>query len=1057
MNEASSDLSAALEEIHRLDTELSTSGDRQSEPVSLASGEDSAEVSQSETPSELPLIPNDDIAKFCRDFNKRVGVSTNTLDEVLEIIEIILSENCAQDMKATDNEIILRLRERNKTLKAKHSALKNEFMKVTRESDTTRAELDNTKYENHRLREELANTQQRLLTCEHDLKDMTERLNRETKSRELLEANSKDLGDLIKGQMDDALELTEQRDHLIELVNKQNQAMLSFEEELRALSKENDELKRKASEVVPVPQFESDIPVALVAFCHSAVEELPRLEKDLMTAKDDSSLDPIDRVRKVAKVLCREILKVGAEKDNCTTQNEALSEELKETKKKCLSILALFEEEIQFVQKLAHSNELQNCIFFRPQSASTLVLDEEAKDEWIRQCARMSKYVEETIPTLDIDQVNDAFAEFQQISSTDVFDFMKSDGLEQKIKCVLDRIDVDSIDTRALFSLFAAQALMNDLLQNHSVELRMRCELAQRDAGQVKQDVSGIEDSLKCAKKLLKRFQRREEKAKLMLARSFGVSGDADFASVLKEVVSFGGARRGDSITENDELLDELRKQLTETEKDLKTAEEMFSRKAEEYEATIKDLEAALVTEKDAKAEIEQKLQDAQKDFQETIDEYRARDEEQKREFAEFKESAENITKEQQRQICEAKENMDMARDELEKATAKITELRRDKKDAKERIAYLEGVQMKSVESLKAKSEALRKEYEKSLEDSRRQMEDLRESLELSQNERRDLQRKTEQLAAELRNTVIEKNSLELKITTTTEKFERERRTATAQLNAKIETAQQQVTDKLNSLVKHQQSVLEEFVRFAQEECACDLDCAGELSFDRFMAALRRYMEDSKDRERVYEETGIDVMRVKQILNLSPSDEMNKKVSSLIAERNRLLEEVKESDKALDKQEQQCQQLMQTLSKFEGDVASLHQWELWARRLHRVVYESASSTYSSEQLRLSLEEALLASVSHRTIVSRLECLREQKKAFMKVGNQALVSKSEVKPGIRPLICVCMAALRLQRISGCVRADNIGAQPAKNTRTAKHKKHLTPDVHRSSKAGIFRLY
>ena len=71
----------------------------------------------------------------------------------------------------------------------------------------------------------------------------------------------------------------------------------------------------------------------------------------------------------------------------------------------------------------------------------------------------------------------------------------------------------DSIEFKKLFSIFTAQAFTNDILQNHSVELKMRYELAQRENQQLKKELEETLDPIKSMKKLISHFKKRELKS----------------------------------------------------------------------------------------------------------------------------------------------------------------------------------------------------------------------------------------------------------------------------------------------------------------------------------------------------------------------------------------------------------------------------------------------------------------------------------------------------------------------------------------------------------------
>jgi hypothetical protein len=180
---------------------------------------------------------------------------------------------------------------------------------------------------------------------------------------------------------------------------------------------------------------------------------------------------------------------------------------------------------------------------------------------------------------------------------------------------------------------------------------------------------------------------------------------------------------------------------------------------------------------------------------------------------------------------------------------------------------------------------------------------------------------------------------------------------------------------------------------------------------------VRRYLSESKDRESVYEETIADLTRSRHLLGLSASEEICVAIEKLIADRNKLREKQGDLQAALQEKRAEQSQTARDFARFEEQIGALRQWEIWARRLHRIVYESACSTYSSDQLRLALEDTLLAAVSHRSLLNRLNSLREQKKALLSCDRDVLRNRSEPRPSLFAVVAVCVAGLRLQRLGG----------------------------------------
>ena len=260
--------------------------------------------------------------------------------------------------------------------------------------------------------------------------------------------------------------------------------------------------------------------------------------------------------------------------------------------------------------------------------------------------------------------------------------------------------------------------------------------------------------------------------------------------------------------------------------------------------------------------------------------------------------------------------------------------------------------------------------------ENQNQIEHLRAHLTKSEAKNHDLEQRNDQLSTEMRDCLIERKSLDLKLKNLEERSEREQKASAIQVAARLEQLQKDCDARVRDYASENLDLICRFVELAKSEF--------QLSFlsnslQSFIESLRRYLSESKDRESVYEETIVDLTRSRQLLGLSASDEICPIIEKLIADKNKLHEKQRDLEAALQEKRAEGSRAARALARLEDDIGALRQWELWARRLHRIVYESACSTYSSDQLRLALEDTLLAAVSHRSLLNRLNSLREQKK------------------------------------------------------------------------------
>jgi hypothetical protein len=269
---------------------------------------------------------------------------------------------------------------------------------------------------------------------------------------------------------------------------------------------------------------------------------------------------------------------------------------------------------------------------------------------------------------------------------------------------------------------------------------------------------------------------------------------------------------------------------------------------------------------------------------------------------------------------------------------------------------------------------------------------------------------------------MIQQRSAELKLKTFEEKAEREKRTISAQSTARLDQIEQESSARLTHKLETERNLITEFLQTVHPITPIAIK---EPSLAAFVRALQAWFEENRERIEVYEQTVLDIMKVRQLLGLSPSEAIHQRIATILAEKKRLAKELQERDHIVKEQQESYDELCKGVSRFVDEVAALRQWETWARRVHRIVYETLTSAYSDEQLRMSLEESLLSSVSNRKIMNKLSMLREQKKALVLVDKDVLVKRTELRPSLRSVIAVTLSCLRLEKLSGCLKIEQMG--------------------------------
>lgn len=1180
---SSSDITNKIKHIQQLDAELSISTDQSMNVddtnIVANSNTNTNFIPNSNRNSDIHLNDDDEnistnlntnsdsssafqespekISKFCAAFNKKVGVSTNSLDEVLEIVDVLIGNHVSGTMNNDSNSfevfkisgdaesIVQKLKNRITKLKTKNKELQIQLNQNEIQNSNLQADVDQLKYQNNRLEETLADMQIRLQLSQQEIKDLNNRSSRNKNSREVLESTVSNLGDLIQSQLDDSTTIISQRDSLIKIVDKQNAALQQYEllfskmnEENYRISESSVSSKSKVSgsnnnfydndncfnDDASIDSKSDIYPMILSIVSRSSEELNADIRSHITEIINDSSIPLLERIESVISYVCHEA-------NNAIQFSEATKEKIKQMKSdnsdiqfKCIEILSFFDEEMQFLQRLAHSKEIQSCIFFREDQNEVIPFDKESKEELIKHCARVSRYIEETIPQLNIDEINDAFSQFESIQPTEIFNLLNANVLEQKLRDFYSRLkNFNSIENsepsqfsetnqkmieiqlKELLCLFAAQAFTNDILQNHSVELRMRYEITQREIQQLRLEIEENKEPLKSMKKVINHFAKRENKIKRILTKilsHYGVKkieskndsksdsslseseGNDDILSIVKQVVilinqnRIGQAEKLETelqkvVDEKTNMVENLNKHIQKIESDLTKAEKVYKENCEEMGKTITTVNNDLEGEKEKNSELVKKVEELQIQLKEVTETYNQLRSNQQDEIKGIQEESDNQIQSLTSQLELKTKRANELENQLNSILSKVDELKKEKKEAKERIEYLETVNIKSVNALKEKSKNLRKQCEESIVQIQNQLQTTKEDYRKAQDEVHDLQAKNEEMAVELSNCQINKKAVELRVKALEDRLESTKQTMTNQHNAKLKSLTTQIEEKMKKINDDQKMLIEGFIQYANEnlDAHFDIDIEADIDIDlgldidqdnsiqncdnsflkRFLRYLQGELEARHHAQAVYEETAADVLKVQKLLKISECQDLYGPVCSLVKVNKELMAKIKKCQDDQIESENKSNEYCREMRKVESQIASLRQWEAWARRVHRIVHETCCTTYSSDQLRLSLEESILSSVSQKTLLAKLSSLREQKKAIIMLFNSYINSHSEnmqnenetsnlnqnmifneirfhgpptekMRPSWTSLLAICAFIRRIQKLSGFIPID-----------------------------------
>jgi hypothetical protein len=122
-------------------------------------------------------------------------------------------------------------------------------------------------------------------------------------------------------------------------------------------------------------------------------------------------------------------------------------------------------------------------------------------------------------------------------------------------------------------------------------------------------------------------------------------------------------------------------------------------------------------------------------------------------------------------------------------------------------------------------------------------------------------------------------------------------------------------------------------------------------------------------------------------------------------------------EEALKRCNHEREQALKETKRQADQTSALKLWENWGHRVYRLVHTSTPIELTGKDLRLVLEEAIIASASQRAVVSRIQILRDEKLILLKFDRRLLTGQQPLRATCRPLIAVVLFARRLQKLTG----------------------------------------
>ncbi|OHS99410.1 hypothetical protein TRFO_34130 [Tritrichomonas foetus] len=1014
-------------------------------------------LSNSNSPQSNSGDQDSDINAFITAFNTKYDLAACTLFDILDLVDSMLI-NTSKQPKVEEpkskpkSETEANLIHQINALKGENSSIKNKLEEATNSMKNAQSLITTLEKQIEDLKATNAVLQNSNASLQKDNNDLHQSFN--------------SIHTLMKNQYDDISVLSKQWTQMCEINRKQDALLEQYEQVNKTLQLQSKQTQQKPQVVTKSPEKKTNkrtedeyyniicSSIRIIEDCHFP----DTLIREIHSIRDDSMLPLNERVISIMKSLASFVSIANEKAEKITQENQKALESQQILRNKCFEILSMFEEELNFLQNLSHSSDLQTITFSQGNGAPSPILSDEAKSELIKRCANLGRFVEETIGVISYEKFEESFEVPDGVDGTGIFELLTSAEISDRLSQLYARIDHENIEVREIFDMFIAQVFINNLLKNHTNELLMRISHCGREINSLRQELNDKntdQEQTETMKKLIKHFRHRDSKLRKYLSKYIDVSQDDPTNEIVISLIESIGERTMKNTPlskENEELKEELahyKKQFEEFKEDMSETSQQKERNSflenqnSEFQTQIKEYQAQI---KQINHELGEKLEE--------INNLRIDNEEKSLRIEEFSSQIESAEQSHQNALREAHERIEFATSENNRMKQQIdsfeSAMERVKKNRQQlghEIERLKKINIQLQESLDTQHTKMKNEY-------MTQIRDLTEANEKYTRENSNLQSqiqiltaKNQQLTSENATLSIAKRSSDLKLRSIDEKINLEKRNLQSQYSAQVTASKVEQSKKLGELNSKIESAIDRISSL--------LNCDAAENLDQAVTMVEDELTKTRKSQYLYVQLLDNIQEAEKLLCVTTPERLVEAINDLVTKQNNNDRALLESERKAKGDRQELERLRKESKRCEGQVVSLKQWESWAKRIHRIIHEAEYVHLDSDQLRQALEEALLASVSSRTIFMRVESLRAQKNILEKYEKRLLYTRQGVRSSLRPVIAICLCIRRMQKFAGCLPislavASVTEIKPALKVQSAK-KERMTPRKSKTQKS------
>ena len=585
----------------------------------------------------------------------------------------------------------------------------------------------------------------------------------------------------------------------------------------------------------------------------------------------------------------------------------------------------------------------------------------------------------------------------------------KNDSPEEQLKVLNDFMSHDDLVTtpvREIYALFALVVDVNALLFKKNKELTERTGLKiaklEKQNEELQKSVDANSEKIECCAVLMREITGDEEPDIVTLAYN-----------VVKEFnqLAADSKENAKSIQSLTTALDQLEGQQAATPGKMGKVKAKLQKYKQLFYAAKSERDELAAEAKKKIGEVIQQLkesEDARPD-EASAEQLAKKLRKYKKACKFYKRKAEKLERDQEGQQPDLKaeierltetnkslnEHIVLIQNSLNEQTQKYAKLKEENEDLKQQNAA-------TIRTIRIRTDELQERYAQKVEELEALVGKQNEELVRVTSERNECKAKfieSKAAAAKLR---LSEKMLNIKLSRLNEQAQLQTTAIEGQLNAKLSTLKNEYDKKLEELQNQIQKSTNELAELTEETFGIHVNMDTRASLDAIVSLVsdllsQNYVKDSLD--------------TRKKLNMKPNESLSMIIDGYnyqISERDETIEALQDS---IEQQKKKTAELEEKCHDTDNVFREYNEWLEWGTSLFLVLKNVPPP--SPDLMRFDLEESILASLGHRTIIKRLETLRTAKQ-FLLSRNAPLarVRTTRHPPTIRSLVLVSICMKRL---------------------------------------------